>query len=338
MSGRIVVVGSVNVDLVVRGERLPGPGETVTGGVFERHHGGKGGNQAVAAARLGRPTLFVGAVGDDGFGSEARAALAAANVDVSRLGVIRGEATGVALILVDGTGENLISVAPGANARLTPAAVTEALRRLGPLHGDVVLVSREIPADAIREALRAGRAAGARTVLNPAPAGGIGPAELGLVDILTPNRGELAAAVAALDGARADGDLAESSRADGESAVRAEVDRRAPVDHEAQAIRLLSDGGVREAIVVTLGNEGALVVTAGGDPAIRVPAHPVRAVDATGAGDAFSGALAAMLATGHALTASVELAMVVAGLSTTVPGAREGMPTLAELEAALATA
>ena len=331
MSGRIVVVGSVNVDLVVRGERLPGRGETVTGGIFEQHHGGKGGNQAVATARLGRPTLFVGAVGDDGFGSEARAALAAANVDVSRLGVIRGEATGVAVILVDGTGENLISVAPGANAQLTPAAVTEALRRLGPLEGDIVLVSREIPAEAVREALRAGRAAGARTVLNPAPAGGVSRAELGLVDILTPNRGELIAAVASLDGDRGEGHQGDGDRAD-DARVGARGDRRKPLDHEALAKRLLVEGGVGEAVVVTLGNEGALIVAADGGPAIRVPAHPVRAVDATGAGDAFCGALAAMLATEHALIPSVELAVVAAGLSTTVPGAREGMPTLDEVE------
>jgi len=332
MSGRIVVVGSVNVDLVVRGERLPGRGETVTGGVFEQHHGGKGGNQAVAAARLGRPTLFVGAVGDDGFGSEARAALRAANVDVSRLGVIRAEATGVALILVDGTGENLISVAPGANAQLTPLAVTEALGRLGPLHGDILLVSREIPVEAVREALRAGRAAGARTVLNPAPAGGLGREELGLVDILTPNRGELTAAIAALDGDRAG--TADDAPA---RAGRPDDDRSGKIDYEALAARLLGAGRVREAVVVTMGAEGAFIVTVG-QPAVHVPAHRVRAVDATGAGDAFTGALAAMLATGHSLTDSVQRAVVAAGLSTTVPGAREGMPTLSELEAALATA
>ena len=155
MSGRVIVVGSVNVDLVVRASHLPGPGETVTGGTFERHHGGKGGNQAVAAARLGRPTLFVGAVGDDAFGAEARAALQAQHVDVSRLLTIPGAATGVALILVDERAENLIGVASGANAALEPAMVAEALGRLGPLRGDVVLVCHEIPTAAVREALRA---------------------------------------------------------------------------------------------------------------------------------------------------------------------------------------
>src|SRR5512135_3685698 len=120
MSGRVIVVGSVNVDLVVRAARLPGPGETVTGGVFERHHGGKGGNQAVAAARLGRPTLFVAAVGDDPFADQARAALAAEHIDISRLMEIPGAATGVAVILVDERGENLIGVASGANADLEP--------------------------------------------------------------------------------------------------------------------------------------------------------------------------------------------------------------------------
>ena len=123
MSGRVIVVGSVNVDLVVRSARLPSVGETVTGGTFERHHGGKGGNQAVAAARLGRPTLFVGAVGDDAFGAEARAALAAEHVDVSRLLTIPEAATGVAVILVDARAENMIGVAsPGEKPAAQPHA------------------------------------------------------------------------------------------------------------------------------------------------------------------------------------------------------------------------
>ena len=120
--GRVIVVGSVNVDLVVTSERLPGPGETVAGGRFAQHHGGKGGNQAVAAARLGATTAFVGAVGDDAFGVQARAALAAEGIDLTQLRTLAGEATGVALILVDGAGENSISVASGANAALTPDA------------------------------------------------------------------------------------------------------------------------------------------------------------------------------------------------------------------------
>ena len=308
----MIVVGSVNVDLVIRGPRLPGPGETVTGGVFERHQGGKGGNQAVAAARLGSPTVLVGAVGDDEFGREARAALAAEGIDVSELATASAEPTGVALILVADDGENSISVASGANARLNAESVKESLGRLGSLHGDVILVSREIPPHAIRQALRLARAEGAVTVLNPAPAGGIDLEELALVDVLTPNRGELAAAALTVGASRP--------------------------EPEVQARRLTGPGGVRQAIVVTLGAEGALFVPTGDAPAASVPVHSVRAVDTTGAGDAFSGALAALLASDRSLEDAVRGAVVAAGLSTTVPGAREGMPTLADLEASMRTA
>jgi ribokinase len=306
MSGRVIVVGSVNVDLVVRGERLPAPGATVTGGTFERHQGGKGGNQAVAAARLGRPTFLIAAVGDDEFGAEAGASLAAGGVEVAGLATITGAPTGVALILVDAAGENLISVASGANHRLGPAMVADALDRLGSLDGDVALISREIPAETVVAALEAARRAGATTVLNPAPADVLTAADLHAVDVLTPNRGELAACAGGV----------------GEDAP------------EALARRLL-EAGVRRAVVVTLGSGGALLVPADG-PAVHVAGHVVRAVDATGAGDAFSGALAVGLAEGRPIEEAVRRATVAAALSTTVPGARDGMPTLETLEAALA--
>ena len=161
MSGRVIVVGSVNIDLVVTTDRLPGPGETVTGGRFAQHHGGKGGNQAVAAARLGAAVSFVGAVGDDASGRRPGPP-SPRSVSMS-LSSPRTPApsTGVALILVDGAGENLISVASGANGAVSPDAVTAALVRLAPVTGDVVLVGHEIPTASARAALAAGRAAGA---------------------------------------------------------------------------------------------------------------------------------------------------------------------------------
>ncbi len=303
MSGRVIVVGGVNVDLVVHSARLPGPGETVTGGVFERHDGGKGGNQAVAAARLGADVRFIGAVGDDSFGSEARAALAAEGIDVSGLATNPDAATGIALILVDATGENLISVASGANRAFGPASVEAELARLGSLGGDVVLVSNELAASTVAAALHAASAAGARTILNPAPADDLDRGLLALVDILTPNRSELCT-------------LTGTDAADLEAA---------------QAPERLA---VREAVVVTLGADGALVVTHHGPPR-PVPATAVNVVDTTGAGDAFNGALAAALAQGLALEEAVLQAVAGGGLATTRPGARAGMPTAAELEAAL---
>lgn len=377
MSGRVIVVGSVNIDLVARVPRLPRPGETVTGGSYEQHHGGKGGNQAVAAARLGRPTLFVGAIGDDSFAPEARRALAAERVDVSMLAELPGQPTGVALILVDEAGENEIAVVPGANAAIEAAVVRESLARLGRLHGDVLLVCNEIPNDVIRAALLAARAAGARTILNPAPATGLDRSVFGLADIISPNRGELMT-LSQGDGVRA------ARRAEGETEIVARA--RALIEPKR------GEPGVREAVIVTLGSEGVQVVareqvviappvapavpaqagvpgagTEGGGvpgagqpageregpvaagseatPAPTVeevlrtfsrPASKVTAIDSTGAGDAFNGALAAALASGLPLEQAVRRAVASGGLATTKVGAREGMPTAAELQAFLA--
>lgn len=317
MSGRVIVVGSVNVDLVARVERLPGPGETVTGGSFARHDGGKGGNQAVAAARLGASTAFVGAVGDDAFGAEARAALAAEGVDLVGLVTLAASATGVALILVDAAGENSIAVAGGANEGLTPVHVRAAFEQLEPGAGDVVLVGHEIPTLTTRAALSDGGARGATTILNPAPATGLDRSTFGLADLVTPNRGELGALVAA------------EARRVGRTASEADRPERAA----ATLLATNAEGsGVRTAVVVTMGQRGALIVPAGGG-VVDLSAPMVTAIDTVGAGDTLNGALAAGLAAGLGLEAAVRRAVVAASLSTTRAGAREGMPTTSELEA-----
>jgi len=302
VTGRVIVVGSVNIDLVVSVERLPGPGETVTGGRFARHHGGKGGNQAVAAARLGAGTAFVGAVGGDAFGSDARAALEAEGIDLRGLVTLDHQATGVALITVEAGGENTIAVAGGANAEVGPALVADALRVLRPRPGDVILVANEIPIESTLEALRLGRAAGVTTILNPAPAAGLDAALLVLADVLTPNRGELA--VLTGDAVLAAGPLAAT---------------------------LVSSLPAR-AVLVTLGADGALLVDAGGSTALHGP--PVNVVDAVGAGDTLNGALAAGLAAGLDLPEAARRAVIAATLAVTRAGAREGMPTLTELQTA----
>jgi ribokinase len=315
MNGRVIVVGSVNVDLVASGKRLPAAGETVTGGTFSRHHGGKGGNQAVAAARLGAATVFVGAVGHDDFGAEAREALATEGIDLGGLTIVPGP-TGVALILVDARGENLISVASGANSMMTPELVRAAFARLRPASADVVLVGHEIPTAATRAALEAARDAGATTILNPAPAGGIDRSTFGLADILTPNRGELAA-IAADDAAR----VGRATRAGGAPEVLAQA-----------LLEANSEGpGARQAVVVTLGAAGALLVRLGW-PAIALPTPAITAIDSVGAGDAFNGALAAGLAAGLDVDVAARRAVVAAAVSTTKAGAREGMPTAGELD------
>jgi ribokinase len=322
--GRVVVVGSVNVDLVVVAPRLPGPGETVTGGDVARHHGGKGGNQAVAAARLGALVAFVGAVGDDDFGASARAALVAEGIDVTHL-LVAPRPTGVALIVVDERAENLIAVAPGANAAPTPASVAAAMGALAIGPGDIVLVSCEIPADAVRAALAAARAAGATSVLNPAPADGLDPAAIALADIMTPNEAELAL----LAGAAATGRPEAGADAGAAALGEQPPDSEGAATAEALARRLLAHDAGR-AVVVTLGAAGALAVPADG-PALAIPAAHVVPLDTTGAGDAFNGALAAGLAAGLPLDAAARQAVTAAGLSTTRAGARGGMPTAAEL-------
>jgi ribokinase len=296
VAGRVVVVGSVNADLVMTVPALPGPGETVTGGTFARHGGGKGANQAVAAARLGADVAFVGAVGDDDLGVAALEQLAGEGIDVSAVVRLPGAATGVALIIVDRDGENSIAVASGANAELAADAVEAALGRLLSGDGGVVLLGHEVPDGAVLAGARAARAAGWRAVLNPAPARPL-PAELvALAPLLTPNASEAAALA-------------------GEA------------DPEAAAAALAARTGAP--VLVTLGRRGALLLD--GERRERIAAPSVDVVDSTGAGDALNGALAAELAAGRALPEAARTAVAAASLSTRRAGAREGMPGRDEL-------
>lgn len=299
-SGQVVVVGSVNEDLVVRVERLPKPGETVTGGTFSRHHGGKGANQAVAAARFGASVRFVGAVGDDAMGAAARSALEAEGVEASALRVSRDTSTGVALITVDAHGENQIAVSPGANVRLDAASVRESLDGVLRPPG-VLLVNLEIADEALLAAATVAHAAGFIVIVNPAPARQLPEALLDLRPLLVLNEGE-AAQLADAEGV--------------ESSARSLSKRTGAV------------------VIVTLGSEGALMVD--GARVARVPGHQVEAVDTTGAGDTACGVLAAEIAAGRSIDQAVRAAMGAAALSVMVAGAREGMPVRADVEAFLA--
>lgn len=302
-AGRVIVVGSVNVDLVVRVDQLPRPGETVTASGVSRHHGGKSANQAVAAARVGARVVFVGAVGDDDFGHEARAALAADGIDVSELVERSGLPTGVAYILVDASGENVIVIVPGANAAVSESQVRRSLQRLAVHAGDVVLVSNEVPPAAVTEALRYGSTAGATTVLNPAPAAELPREGLEWAQVVTPNAGELAMLAGQND----------------------------TLARQAWAVA----GGPRDgrSILVSRGADGAVLFTDGKEHVIQAP-H-VDAVDTVGAGDTLSGVLAAELTLGYSLADAANRAVVAASLATTRPGARDGMPTRRDLARAL---
>lgn len=290
----VAVVGSCNVDFVVPVPKLPGPGETVLGGDHLRFPGGKGANQSVAAAKLGSRVAFVGCVGDDSLAPTIVSALDGVGVDTSWLRRVPDVPSGIALITVAEDGENTIAVSPGANARVAPADIEAAAPVLS--GAAVTLVQLEISLDAVTAAVRA---AGGRVVLNPAPARELPADLLASVDVLVPNRSELGVLARA----------PEPSTPDEAAALAATL------------------AGPR-AVVVTLGADGALVVEGG--KATHVPATEVTAVDTTGAGDAFCGALADGLARGENLVAAAEWAVRVAGVSTTRWGAQSS-PTRAEL-------
>ncbi|WP_433502821.1 PfkB family carbohydrate kinase [Pseudonocardia halophobica] len=315
MSGTdVVVVGAVNVDMVVTAPRLPGPGETVVGPGVERYGGGKGANAAVAAARAGGRVHYVGAVGDDDLGRGAVAELRNEGVDATGVAV-SDTATGVALIVVNPDGENQIAVGAGANTRVDPPAVESALRRTLPRAG-CVLVSTEIPGEAVDAAVRTARIAGARCILNPAP---VLPSLVDLLELgplLTPNAGELL-------------DLATAAGVD-HGAGGAGPRSSATVLRCARAL----SGLTKAELAVTLGGDGVLIVWPDGAVEHLQP-HPVTVRDTTGAGDTFNGILALELARGEPLAAAARTANVAAALSVAGEGARGGMPSMHELAHAL---
>lgn len=305
-SPTVVVVGAINVDFVVTAQRLPGPGETVVGGGLRTYGGGKGANAAVAAARAGASVRLVGAVGADDTGAAALAELRDEGIDVSDVAVLADESTGVALIVVDDRGENQIAVGAGANAAISVDDVRRSVREALPSAG-CVLVSTEIPAGAVAAAVEEAAAAGVLCVLNPAPVMPVVVELLQLGPIVTPNRSELRDLVALL----------------GEGNVDSAVD-------DASQIVARS----HHPVVVTQGGDGVLVVAVD-LVAEQVPAPPVVVRDTTGAGDTFNGVLAARLANGDDLATAVPFAVAAASLSVTQVGARGGMPTASEIEAAM---
>ena len=303
---RVCVVGSANVDYTVALGRLPEPGETVTDGTLLVSLGGKGANQAVAARRLGAEVRMLGCVGRDEGGDRLRASLRAEGIDTDGLVATDAAPTGTALIFVDRDGANQIGVAPGANRALTVDMVARHEDAIA--WAEVVLCQLEVPIEVVAWTLERARRTGARTVLNPAPARALDDGLLRLADVLTPNEGE----ARALSGPW----LAAPEAAPG-----------AAVRHAAERLRARGVGTV----IVTLGAHGALAVDAEG--ATELPPFVVRAVDTTGAGDAFNGALSVGLASGTALGEAIALASATAALACTRRGAQPSLPTRAEVEA-----
>jgi ribokinase len=297
---RVCVIGSANLDFTVALPRLPRVGETVSMGSLLVNRGGKGANQAVAARRLGAEVRMIGCVGGDDSGSEIRRALREQGIGVDGIATSSEAATGTALIFVDREGRNQIGVAPGANHRLT---VEMARAGEDAIAWAEVLVSQlEIPMPVVRWALETARRHGVPTVLNPAPVQELSDELLGLVTYLTPNAGE----VAALTGIEVQ-----------------------DLDSGRQAAARLCERGAGT-VIITLGEQGALVCD--GASAVHFEAFPVEAVDTTGAGDAFNGALAVGLAAGGSLEQVIPLASAAAALTCTRRGAQDALPDRGDVE------
>lgn len=304
MKPQICVVGSVNMDLVFRTPRMPAVGETLHGHEFRQIPGGKGANQAVAAARQGADVRFIGAVGDDGFGDFSQQSLSADGISLTHLSRIPGVATGVAGILVEDNGSNSIVLAAGANASLTPAHIDAAAADIR--SAQILLCQLETPLNTVTQAIATARAAGVRVILNPAPAQDLSPELLAQVDYLILNETEA-------------GQLSGIAVTDNTSA-------------QAASEKLLSMGVGQ--VLLTMGGHGAQITQAGLSQFI--PAIRVDVVDTTAAGDTFVGAFAVGIANGLSLLEASQEAQYTAALTVTKLGAQTSIPQRAEVLAFMA--
>ena len=298
---KVVVVGSFNMDLVVKAERRPQTGETLMGEEFGMFIGGKGSNQAIAAARLGANVTMIGRLGTDLFGDTLMAAHAEEGICTDYVTQDTEVGTGVASILIDADGDNSIVLVPQANMHLTVADIERASESIAA--ADVLLLQLEVPIAASQRAAEIAKSNGATVVLNPAPAQELPDDFLAQVDILTPNEVE----TESLSGVRV------STTTDAE-----------------RAAKVLLDKGL-SAVILTLGERGALLLTP--NLTQQVPAYSVEVVDTTAAGDAFCGALATALARGENFVDAVAFANAAGALAVTVLGAAPSMPTAAQVEA-----
>ncbi|MGM0881793.1 MAG: ribokinase [Bacillota bacterium] len=294
---RLVVIGSLNMDIVVETDRYPQIGETIMGEGIRFIPGGKGANQAVAGARLGAETAMIGAVGEDAFGEELLRCLQEDGVDVSGIKRVAGMATGVASIYV-AEGDNSIVVVPGANSRVEPADIDRSEDKLR--QADIVLLQLEIPVETVVYAARKAKSLGKTVVLNPAPAQPLPDELFGLVDYMTPNRSEL-------------------SRYTGMDTEREALE---------PAMRRMKEMGAAY-IVTTLGAEGSTYLDDNGSMH-TIPGYKVPVVDTTGAGDCYNAGLALSIASGRSLEEAIAFASLVSALAVTKFGAQAGMPTEAE--------
>ena len=301
---KVTVVGSANVDLVLRAERMPNRGETLIGETFDIFTGGKGFNQAAAAARLGADVTLIGRIGDDPFADILRSAIESEHIDSRFVKTDAESGTGVATIIVEPDGDNSIIVVPRANMRLTSKDIADAADSIA--EADVLLLQLETPIEVSQTAIKIAKANDTIVILDPAPARPLSPSLLSQVDILTPNATEATV-------------LSGHAVTSPENAIAAA---------KALQTQIATDG--HSAVVLTLGEQGVLLCTP--TQSIHVPTIPVDAVDTTGAGDAFSGALATALANGNNLSEAVRFATAAGAAAVTVLGATPSMPTHERIE------
>lgn len=297
---RIVVIGSCNTDMVVKANRIPVPGETILGGAFMMNPGGKGANQAVAAARMGANVTFISKTGNDLFGKQSMKIYNKENINTDFIFSDSHLPSGVALIMVDGNGENCIVVASGANASLSPQDIDKAKNVIE--NADIVLLQLETPIETVEYAAKLAHRKGIKVILNPAPAAFLSNELLSHLYAIIPN----------------------NSEAEMLSGIKV-----SDWDSASKAATIISAKGV-DLVVITLGSKGALIKD--GDTFIRVPVEKVKAVDTTAAGDTFCGALCVALSEGMGIEDAVKFANKAAGITVTREGAQAAIPFRKELE------
>jgi len=300
----IVVVGSLNMDLVINVPHIPKPGETILGDRFLTFPGGKGANQAVAAARLGADVTMIGCVGNDTYGEQLISTLKAENINTEGISVLPDIATGVAMISVAEDGQNSIAVASGANFQLTPDIVRKAMSNNQSF--DLLIMPLEVPLETVLASAELAKKVGAKVILNPAPAQALSESLKKSVDILVPNEIELAQITSIKAG---------------------------NLEDLNQAAKKLLNQGI-SSVVITLGDKGSLVISKSdeGEESQLVPPFQVKAVDTTAAGDAFVAALSVGIGDGMSITDAARFANAAGALAATKPGAQPSLPLRSEVE------
>ncbi len=304
----VLIIGSSNIDMNIYSERLPKKGETVTGGTFKQFLGGKGANQAVASARSGSKTIFIAKIGKDLFGDSMLSQLEKEGINVNYIIRDEKEASGIAFIMIDENGENMISVAPGANVKLKPSEIEKNETIIK--NATSLIVQMEIPMETIKKIFQIASKGKVIKILNPAPLKPIPQDLLAQIDIIVPNEGELIRLHSLLN-------LNKLTETQDNKII--------------QASQNLANLGLKT-IITTLGKKGSLIYKSEVAEAIKVPALKVKAIDTVGAGDCFNGVLASKLTQGENIISAVKYATAAASIAVTRKGAQKSMPSAMEIQ------